>query len=96
MDVAPNGKKPERQMRAAAARLKGDLQQGKNIEIFQVFVLKLPDATAHQFHVSEGEVKFKYLLFYSNLIVKFVGKRSLTINLRTGTKTNRIIPARLL
>lgn len=54
-------------MRAAAARLKGDLQQGKDIETVQVFVLKLPDAAVHQFHVTEGEVKCTYFLFCSKL-----------------------------
>ena len=61
MDLAPDGKKPERRMRAAAARLKGDLQQGKDIETVQIFVLKLPDTAAHQLHVTEGEVKCIYV-----------------------------------
>ena len=77
MDLAPDGKKPERQMRAAAARLKGDLQQGKDIETVQVFVLKLPDAAAHQFHVTEGEVKCTYVLFSSKLKHKIMCRKAI-------------------
>ena len=58
----PNGDKPQRKMREAAASFKSDLKSGKKFEILDVFVLKLPDADSHRFHLTEGEVHWRLLL----------------------------------
>ena len=60
--VSPNGDKPQRKMREAAASFKSDLKCGKKLDILDVFVLKLPDADSHRFHLTEGEVHWRLLL----------------------------------
>ena len=61
--VSPNGDiEPQRKMREAAASFKSDLKSGKKLEILDVFVLKLPDADSHRFHLTEGEVHWRLLL----------------------------------
>ena len=45
--VSPDGDKPQRKMREAAADFKSDLKSGEKLEILDVFVLKLPDADSH-------------------------------------------------
>jgi hypothetical protein len=54
--VGPNGDKPQRKMREAAISFKSDLQSGKELDIVDTFVLKLPDVSSHKFHITEGEV----------------------------------------
>ncbi|CAB4043203.1 Hypothetical predicted protein, partial [Paramuricea clavata] len=53
--VGPNGGKPQRKMREAAASLKADLQAGTKLAIIDQFAIKLPNINSHKFHTTEGE-----------------------------------------
>ena len=50
-------------MRSKSAEIKADIQSGKNINVVEEFMLKLPGKNSHQYHMIDGEVRSIMCLF---------------------------------
>jgi len=64
VQLSPDGRKPDRQMRSMSSSLKAELQGGKVQTIVEQYALKLPDRNSHQYHATEGEVSYTQKWWY--------------------------------